>query len=132
MELDWHFNFTPEAGGRKEETLQTCKFSNFLELDNFPLLHYSLLEDASGANSNFLIEEEVLTRESQGEFSDLYDNQDSNGILPVSDRQVLMISNFPPHFISRLRSSGQWIIFNRNVTFVSGQRMDFKKRGFCA
>jgi len=48
-----------------------------------------------------------------------------------SDGKVLLIADFPPHYIERL-DSWEWVITNQNVTFVScvGDDVRYTQRGF--
>lgn len=48
------------------------------------------------------------------------------------DGACLFISNFPPHFVSRL-PDGEWLVKNENVTFVSCDdrgTLNYRGRGF--
>jgi hypothetical protein len=50
-----------------------------------------------------------------------------------SRKQALAINDFPVHFVERLKSSGEWLIKNSNVTFVSCDEagsLSYTDRGF--
>lgn len=102
--LGWYFNFTLGAGGLRGDTLQRCFFkSGLLFLEDYPPLPYEIKTYATPkpARSRWDV------------------NGQTGQTGQTSTRQWLKIAHFPPHFISRLSESAEWLIANENVTFVS-------------
>jgi hypothetical protein len=107
----WWFNFTPSAGGRGNETLCRVQFSQgflFVPLPLFLPMPYRLIVDEA----------------------------DDDGEEDGQRRQYMQILDFPRHHIQGLHESGEWLITNDNVTFVScssgieDDRPTYNERGF--
>jgi len=137
----WHFNFTPQAGGRGRETLQLVHFRDdepkpMLHMQGYPPLPYHLSCKSQPSLPGQPVEAPGVkaqwgppTRE-QALMDDLIDAP-SAGASP--EVQVLYIANFPAHQVSRRESDWEWLIVNENVTLVSaGPEGDvsFDERGF--
>ena len=103
--LHWYFNFTRQAGGKGKQTLRRCIFRHgLLFLSGFPPLPYHLRIVPSP-------------------------NPNRVGMNDV----VMFINDFPPHYIERLPSCGEWLITNHNVTLVSCDEawtLTYTDRGF--
>lgn len=110
--LGWYFNFTPQAGGRGEATLARCRFRDgFAEVPMYPPMLYNLVR----------MDERAL-------YCGVDDRDD------IDEEGVGMaIANFPIHTISRIEGSGEWVIGNEAVTFVScdtSGTLHYDERGF--
>ena len=103
--MHWYFNFTRQAGGKGKQTLRRCIFRHgLLFLSGFPPLPYHLRIVPSP-------------------------NPNRVGMNDV----VMFINDFPPHYIERLPSCGEWLITNHNVTLVSCDEawtLTYTDRGF--
>ena len=116
--LNWHFNFTPAAGGRGRATLVRARFTKtHVVLPNYPPLPYMLHMPS-----------EVEAAANEGEGSTSADEMPTASPTP----QCLQIANFPGHCVQRLED-GEWLVYNHNVSFVScvgTEPSAFDQRGF--
>ena len=150
--LNWHFNFTPAAGGRGRATLVRARFTKtHVVLPNYPPLPYMLhmpSEVEAAANEG---EGSTSADESSGGGSESGGGgrtlrsllaslvsrlhvMDGGRQMPTASPtpQCLQIANFPGHCVQRLED-GEWLVYNHNVSFVScvgTEPSAFDQRGF--
>lgn len=140
--LNWHFNFTPSAGGQGKKSLMKASFSETqLFIPEFAPLDYQLVtpggigaaapEAAGDGNGGALYAFHSLVTQlltGAGEAAAAGGGGDG------TQRQFLQISHFPPHWVERLADSRCWLVYNDNVTLVSCgpdfEPGDYDERGF--
>ena len=144
--MRWLFNYTPEAGGRGRSSVMEARFifnhGLRLVLDGYSSL--PCLLDASPST--------VPDSHATGDSDDPENQLDVDFPAPAAaaalrqlevvaackdiSQQRLIIANFPPHSVSRIDSTREWLITNQNVTFVSCHDADptslgsYTDRGF--
>ena len=143
--LGWVFNFTRPAGSQGQPSRKTARFEDSgeqqgvgrLVLSGYPALPYVLetpgvqpprsddLSSTERAAASWrrplslmqhLLQSLVLTPHTARPPDA---TTSAEGASSASPPQKLLINNFPPHEVSRLLDSWEWMISNANVTFVS-------------
>ncbi len=158
--LNWHFNFTPAAGGRGRATLVRARFTgSHVVLPNYPPLPYMLHTPepaeaegegrTGGTSGGESLNGGARGGSGGGAATPRTDLPPRPPLLPslldhllshlhVMDPcrnpspQCLQINNFPPHWVRRL-DDGEWLVYNHNVSFVScvgNEPGAFDERGF--
>lgn len=145
VDLKWFFNFrSVGAGGRGLASVQQVQFhpldenssQGFLHMRGFPPLKYHLKMHLSCAIEGC---QQVATKSCSTCKMVLYCSREcqrrhwlerhrakcspepaviTGEVLP-NPKQLLMIANFKPHVVSRIRGTWEWRIHNTNVCFVS-------------
>ncbi|CAJ1962619.1 unnamed protein product [Cylindrotheca closterium] len=149
--LDWYFNFTPLAGGRGKDTLLRCIFRHgLLSIGGagFPSLPYRMLFLHPGDNPDIFSEQQVNATDQHSDTdtttdattdTETHDNPIFHGGIDTSQarrhnqEQAVLIADFPLHYVSRLHDSGEWLMTNAHVTFVSTDEagaLTYKDRNF--
>lgn len=152
QQLPWHFNFTPQAGGRGRHSLKQVRFSSrkiyvpgyppldFFLFDPVPANHAALPDVSAGstANAGDPSSPQRLGRIHQllSSLMSLPGSSDStsDGTQHTAREQCLQIANFPPHYVKRIVRTRDWLIYNDNVQIVScgpdGVLGEYDERGF--
>lgn len=155
--MSFHFNFTPPAGGRGQESLRGAYFSKgSLFIPEYPPLPYILLPshpvhlhptdppDADSDDTNALRPDSrlqlpfepapnschALLRTLKELRHTLAEWELKN---TSAQKQQLLIANFPLHEVSRFSPEMEWVVSNDNVTVVScheGHLGSFDRNGF--